>query len=307
MLLSLFLLFFSGLSSACGGFFCQNTPIDQSAERIIFTVNGDGTLTAIVGIGYEGNAEDFSWVVPVPSPPELDVAETASLDVLQQWTEPQFILPEPTPCAGIFSGHPDRGGGGLYTEKGSVGPYDYVVIGGRDVDELVTWLRDNGYRVEPEMEPIIGQYIEEGMLFLAMKLSQDAEVGDIQPVVMTYKSEQPMIPLRLTAIAATDDMPVLVWIFGQAQYTPVNYAAVTPDFGLMRGANRIRSMSIDLNVHSDDFYSPRNAYQILQDDIQTEHDGRAFITEFAGRSDTLFKYETYSDVHPRYHNAFTST
>jgi hypothetical protein len=39
--------FVAGLSAdsaaACGGLFCQNSPVDQNAERIIFTHNEDGS------------------------------------------------------------------------------------------------------------------------------------------------------------------------------------------------------------------------------------------------------------------------
>ncbi|HEX3595695.1 MAG TPA: hypothetical protein VHU80_11345, partial [Polyangiaceae bacterium] len=33
-------------ASACGGFFCSSSPVDQTAEHIIFTINGDHTVTA---------------------------------------------------------------------------------------------------------------------------------------------------------------------------------------------------------------------------------------------------------------------
>ena len=55
---------------ACGGFFCQAVPINQAAEQIIFRQNGD-QVTAVVLIQYVGDAEDFSWVLPVPGVPSL--------------------------------------------------------------------------------------------------------------------------------------------------------------------------------------------------------------------------------------------
>src|SRR5687767_9209431 len=70
-------------AQACGGLFCNTLPVDQNAERIIFVVHDDGTISAIVGINYVGKAEDFSWIVPVPSVPQVDVAETELLDTLQ--------------------------------------------------------------------------------------------------------------------------------------------------------------------------------------------------------------------------------
>ena len=48
---------------ACGGFFCVDTPVDQNAERIIFTQNRDGTVSAYVQIEYTGSAPDFSWIL----------------------------------------------------------------------------------------------------------------------------------------------------------------------------------------------------------------------------------------------------
>ena len=60
-------------ATACGGFFCQAQPIIQASEQIIFRQEGN-RITAIVQIQYQGTAEDFSWVVPVPGIPDLSVA-----------------------------------------------------------------------------------------------------------------------------------------------------------------------------------------------------------------------------------------
>ena len=55
---------------ACGGFFCMNQPMDQSGERIIF-VQDRGQVTAHVQVNYQGDAKQFSWVVPTPTKPTL--------------------------------------------------------------------------------------------------------------------------------------------------------------------------------------------------------------------------------------------
>jgi hypothetical protein len=271
-------------ASACGGFFCTTTPIDQSAERIIFTVNGDGTITAIVGINYTGAAEDFSWVVPVPSPPVLDVAEAASLNVLELATAVQVNNP-PRYCSGIFP-QPccfGGGGGGGYLAQGDVGPYDYAIIRNEDPDEMVRWLRDNGYRITPEMEPLVEVYVEEGMYFLAMKLNEASEVGDIQPVVMTYESTKPMIPIRLTAVAAVPDMPIITWIFADTRYVPENYAHPRPNFSAFRAPGEITADSFG-NLF---FSSGNGLYQAERARIQDRFDGLAFITEYAGPTENL--------------------
>src|SRR5207244_670872 len=73
----------------------------------------------------------------------------------------------------------------------------------------------------------IDVYVKEKMVFLAMKLQPNKQVRDIQPVKMTYKATKPMIPLRLTAVAATPNMVVLTWILEKAQAEPEDYAAVS--------------------------------------------------------------------------------
>lgn len=78
---------------ACGGFFCNATPVDQQAERIIFVQEDSDTVTSYVEIVYQGEPDGFAWVVPVPSVPLLDVWHGGAFNALDLLTEPQFELP----------------------------------------------------------------------------------------------------------------------------------------------------------------------------------------------------------------------
>ena len=257
---------------ACGGLFCQNVPVDQQAERIIFTINNDDTITAYVQIAYTGSAPDFSWVVPVPSVPEIDVAEIESFDELSLLTAPVFIPPMMPGCAAVpqmamSDGTVDMEGGNVEVlASGEAGPYFYDVITSPDPQAMITWLRENDYRVEAEMEPLIAVYNEEGMVFLAMKLQPDEGTEDIQPVVMTYESTEPMIPLRLTAVAANPNMTVLTWIFAEEQAVPVNYAHPVIYDGDIRGTFNS--------------FDGTNYLSLLDQTIDL-YNGRAFVTEYA--------------------------
>ncbi|HVJ18530.1 MAG TPA: DUF2330 domain-containing protein, partial [Polyangiaceae bacterium] len=83
-------------ASACGGFFCSQTQtVNQAAERIVFAHNGDGTVTAVIEIMYQGPSESFSWLLPISSVPEsgeIAVASKISFDRLQAATNPQYFL-----------------------------------------------------------------------------------------------------------------------------------------------------------------------------------------------------------------------
>jgi hypothetical protein len=264
--------------SACGGLFCQNTPVDQQAERIIFSVNDDNTITAYVQINYTGSAPDFSWVVPVPSVPKVDVAEIASFDELSNLTAPVFIPPLMPPCAPIMMPMAASADGVVQEgnvqvlASGTAGPYAYDVVTSPDPNELITWLRKNNYRITEPMEPLVKVYTDESMVFLAMKLQPNQGVQDIQPVVMTYESKQPMIPLRLTAVAANPNMNVITWIFGDKQAFPTNYA---------------HPSIADSNVRYS-FASPdgTNYLQLVDQTVDLYH-GRAFITEYAQPTSAL--------------------
>jgi len=230
-----------------------------------------------VQINYTGSAPDFSWVVPVPSYPHVDVAEIATFDELSNLTAPIFQPPLMPGCAAVpMSAASDttavQEGGVVVLGSGTAGPYAYDVVTSPDPNELITWLRTNNYRITEEMEPLVAVYTFEGMIFLAMKLQPDEGVQDIQPVVMTYESTHPMIPLRLTAVAANPNMTVVTWVFADSQAYPVNYARpsikdadIRSNFGMFGGTN----------------------YLTLVDETVDLYDGRAFITEYAQPTDAL--------------------
>jgi hypothetical protein len=276
-LLVLVLLSFAPQAHACGGFFCTNVPVDQAAERIIFAVNdSDGTIDAYVQINYTGAPDAFAWVVPVPNPPKLDTATMPMLRELDRLTQPVYVAPPLNDaCRQVFQ----RGnvfsdaarapapapGGVTVFDQGSVGPFNYAVVGSEDPKALVNWLKENKYQITPPMEPLVDVYVKEKMVFLAMKLQPGKQVRDIQPVKMTYKSVKPMIPLRLTAVAATPNMVVLTWILSKMQASPENYAVA-----------KVADSDIVFTGFGGNNYSQLASARLA------DNKGRAFITEFAG-------------------------
>lgn len=261
---------------ACGGLFCQNSPVSQNAERIIFTENEDGSTSAIIQIQYTGEAPDFSWILPISTPisaEDIEVPDDAmeAFVELQQMTTPRFIPPPMPQCARdmememVMSESMDEDGGGVEVfASGEVGPFGFDVIGSSDPNALINWLRENKYRVEEPMEPLINVYVEEEFFFLAMKLLPDAGVDEIAPIKITYDSPDPMIPIRLTAVAANPNMAVLVWFFASAQAQATNYEKI-----------EIADEEITFFV-----FGGHNYWQILQNKADAVN-GLGFITEYA--------------------------
>jgi len=264
-------LFAAGPIAACGGFFCTTAPVDQAAERVIFTMD-EGTVTTYVQINYVGKADDFAWILPLPAVPQIDTAQRSTFDDLNRLTQPIYISPRPPDCLRLPLPAAARPAEGTTTvlASGEVGPFGYHVVSSPDPQDLVRWLRDNGYRITAEMEPLVKLYTDDGLIFLAMRLRQGQNTSDIVPVKLTYESSLPMIPLRLTAVAATPDMPVMVWIFATAQAAPLNFVPI-----------RIADSEVAFTPFG------RNDYLQVVSRAADEAGGRAFVTEFAGPTSSL--------------------
>ncbi len=277
-------LFLPSMSSACGGFFCTTVPINQAAEQILFSQQGDH-VSAMVSIVYSGNAEDFSWVVPVPDTPEISLGANATFAELDFATRPQFFLRQegdvceidqfvlpPQNAAGETDGGAEASTEGVTVEEQlTVGPFDIDIVSSDNADDMSIWLQDNNYLLTDRGRDLIEPYVLAGMKFVALKLKSGESSGSIQPLIMKYPSDTPMVPIRLTAVAAEDDMGVIVWVVNNARAIPENYEHVTPNY------TKLDWYSGSFNAYA--------SYQTLVTDAMNEAGGRGFATDYAGPLD----------------------
>ena len=279
---------------ACGGFFCSSSPINQSREVVVYGHEPDGSLTMAVQINYSGMDEDFAWILPVPVPPDdIAVGTDALFQQLQQSTEPQLVtVPETTGtcrqascsfpsygcgfgCGAADSAEsvpptalPDAGMGVTVHSEGIVGPYDTVVLGAATAAEVLTWLGENGYDVPTESEPLLDPYARQGFVFIALRLNANRDSNTIRPIVMRMATDEACLPIRLTAIATTPDLPIALFFLGDAQARSTNYSFVDP------------TESVDLWMRMST-WDATVAAQVR------EMGGQAFATDYAGPSPTL--------------------
>jgi hypothetical protein len=273
---------------ACGGFFCQSVPMDQAGENILFAIERDGTLTTHVQILYQGEADRFAWILPLPAvPTSIGVGTDALFQELGLATSPRFETVErtegtcrPTPeCpydppvyddygpggwdAGASGPTEDEGGVTVYLRE-TVGPYDAVVLGSGSSAELFAWLEANGYDIPEISRPIIADYVAARHVFVAIRLISNADTREIQPLVLRYAESQPCVPIRLTAIATIPDMPIVAYFLADRYATSNNYTRVEPTYD-------------DVRLWRDPGY-----YRTYLSNIVDDAGGRAFVTEFAG-------------------------
>jgi MYXO-CTERM domain-containing protein len=279
-------------AEACGGFFCSQVPIDQAGERIVFGVRGN-TVEAHIQIQYEGAAEQFAWVVPVQSQkqPLLSIGSPQLFTFLDAATQPRFQLQWDNNCSGFLRdifpspeevsdagppGVPTNGGVNVVSRE-EVGPYDAAILTATDAVALRTWLTDNGYDIPEQTGPALEPYVGNGYYFVALKLQQNKTVGDLKPLVVKFEGNRPCVPIRLTAIAARPDMPILAYVLADHRAVPMNYRHVlinpTRVDWLMGGSNyaQVATAAVD------------------------EAGGQAFLTEFADNAGPIAQqFESFS-------------
>ena len=112
--------------------------------------------------------------------------------------------------------------------------------------------------------------MRENKYFVALKLLNGVGVRSIQPIVLTFRGTEACVPLRLTAIAANPDMPVLVWVLSRQ----AGRAARLLRDQDRRGAHRLAG-------RRDRTTSARTG---LVSQAANEAGGNAFVTEYAGPS-----------------------
>jgi hypothetical protein len=279
----------------CTGLFCSGAPTQQSGENILFSIEDDGTLTVHIQIFYQGASDAFGWILPLPNvPTAIGVGTDALFAQLETATMPRFELdyrqegtcrdrpmcdrPDSGPASdgGVWwaasdaAAEGDAGSGPMIHLREEVGPYDAVVLSGDSADVVLTWLRDNDFDVPTAAEPLIADYVAARHVFVAIRLLGGRDAGEIQPLTLRYAEGQPCVPIRLTAIAATLDMPITAYFLADSFVAPTNYSVVDPDFvepRLWRGSLAYRD------------YVGR-----LIDDAG----GQAFVTDYAGAVPSIF-------------------
>lgn len=294
-------------AEACGGLFCGNIPVVQAEEGIIFEVVEDGKeVTAIINIVYQGAAADFAWVLPMQTnPTDVNVGSRQAFLSAQFLTAPSFRITEYETVGmcdetGFYRGvgvddtlaqsaggppNAETDGGVNVVSREEVGPYDTVVLEGRNPEAVENWLLDNGYRVTPEMMEMVTPYLAQGDTLIALKLLNDKDVGEITPLEITMKADErkqkleACVPIRMTAMAANTDMPITAYIFtDDGRAIPQNFFHVKPNL-----------LKIDW------IRGGQNYKELISQAVDEADKGHAFVTEYAG-SPSIFQDQVYIDT-----------
>ncbi len=285
---------------ACGGTFCDAgmpMPVDQEGENILFVYEA-GSIEVHIQIQYTGDPAKFGWVIPLQANPDVMAAGSEALfqNILAA-TVPQYGFQTTQDACSDQStdgfgggltgvgGSGDDGGGDTGAGEGGVevlsqqqvGAFEIAVLSASSGQEVATWLDDNEYLRDDESIPILDQYLAEGNVLAAVRLTDGAGIGEIHPIVFRFTSSEPCVPLRLTRIAAVDDMEIRSFFLGAARTVPRTYRHVL-----------VNPLEIDWPNFAANY---KEAITLAVD--AESADGRAFVTEYAGPSNVVSTFGVF--------------
>ncbi len=282
-------LLMSGRAAACGGCFGPPTsPTLVTGHRMAFAISETQTVLWDQ-FEYQGDPDDFSWVLPVRPGAYVELADDAWLTSLDAFTSTTVIPPRlncpqafgddvsGSGCGCGFGGASDASSTGRVASGGNyeppvaivrqetVGPYDTVVLRSTDPEALRTWLTTNGYAIPDEIQPVIDAYVSEGNDFLALRLSPGQGVSQMEPVRVITPGGEYLLPLRMVAAGVGALVDIKLFVIAEQR-------AMMPDMA---------EVSVDTSTLSIDYIDGATNYLELREAALAQNGGKSYLTSYA--------------------------
>lgn len=101
-------------------------------------------------------------------------------------------------------------------DRKTVGVYDTATISSKDAGALIQWLNANGFAASTNIAPVVADYVRQGWVFVAARVRRETDSKKASmphPLAFTFKTLQPVYPLRLTGID-NDACRIDLYVFG---------------------------------------------------------------------------------------------
>lgn len=244
-----------GTASACPAV-ATGTPNELTydvAKTAIVRQGNKSTFT--VSINPEGASQSFALVMPVPGDLIAEDLGIVDVEVFTRLDGQTGLLTMEdagcwpphdgyeSPCwrddyASEASGSDDGSGGSDHGSYGDVeveaeyvvGSYEIAVLSATESADLFRWLNDNGYYVAGSAIPVMQDYLDEGMYFLAARVSEEAEGADgsaLTPLKIAYESEIFAIPIKLAAASSPGQQDMIIYAVTDADKGQVGISNYT--------------------------------------------------------------------------------
>ena len=193
-----------------------------------------GVQDIVMELTVDGGASEAAWILPVPTPATVQIADAGLFDELEEITAPQFEVhyfdPNDDVADGAAGGAPGPAAVTVL-ERQSLGPFDVTSLTASDAGALADWLAQNGYTFPEGFEEVIAPYVEQGWAYVALALRPGSDGGALDgaldPLWLTFAADELVYPFRPSALR-TGPRPVYLYVLAdtRVEYVPTDPANV---------------------------------------------------------------------------------
>lgn len=200
------------VACACGAVI-DTADSHVTGETSALTWDGSReTITMVMSM--DAGADDVAWIMPAPAGTGIGLGSTDTIvdlrnDSLPRTEHVKDWTPRLSGTDSLRSGAASDSDDAVQVESSTtVGPFDVVTLSGDDAGALTTWLVDNGYPDRSDLAGPFQDYLDQGWRILAVRLTPQAADesfdGALPPMSLSFDTTEPVYPIRLSSMAATD-------------------------------------------------------------------------------------------------------
>lgn len=202
---------------ACGA--VAGTGDTATVNNEVALVHWDGARqTILMQLALRADGDRAALVVPTPAPATVSAGSPDTFTELERRTAPEVVTERDFFGSGDFDGLSSGAAPGAaptVLNQVTLGPLEATTLTGGGLDGVRNWLRDNGYRMRPEVVETLAPYLAEGWSFVAIRLTgADGLDGALDPVRLTFDATAPVYPMRMSS-AATLPQSVRLYVLGE--------------------------------------------------------------------------------------------
>jgi hypothetical protein len=287
--------FTDGVRAFCGFYVARaDASLFNRSSKVVLAHSSERTVITMAS-DVQGDPKEFAIVIPVPTVIEKEqirVVEPAAIDHLDAYTAPRLVeyfdedpcAPRPVPMpSSSWLRRSDTVAAGAPRERAealgvkieatyAVGEYDIVILSALDSGGLLTWLNENGYKVPPAANAVVGSYLRQNMHFFLAKVNLERQgamgFSFLRPIQVAYQSAKFMLPIRLGTINASGPQDMIVLALSpRGRVETTNYRTVRLPSG--------DEIPLYVKASFGDFYRAMFEHQV------SAENGRAVFLEYA--------------------------
>jgi len=218
----------------------EGADLHEPVQRAIIYFE-DGREVLLLQVKYEGPAEDFAWIVPLPCRPEVtaidaDKSPFAEMSIYTQWRRGWGYRRREKAEPGMQDQV-------TVLERKTVGVYDIAVLAASKAGALNTWLNANGYAFPQNRNDVLAHYTGKKWVYVAMRIDRDAlessevkklKTGRLQPIRFSFETKEMVYPLKISSVNA-GETEVLLYLLANAPM-------------VVKGEHNKTGLSIEYNI-----------------------------------------------------------